>query len=101
MKHFLLVFALVLGGTAAKAQSFAKTDLSIYPIPTAEYISVRDNNEVVGYLAVYNIVGRKLKEFEYIKGDQYSLLDLPKGMYLVQIQDHNRQIITTQKVDKR
>ena len=62
---------------------------------------MRDNNDVVGYLAVYNIVGRKLKDFEYIKGDQYSLIDLPKGMYLVQIQDRSRQIITTQKVDKR
>ncbi len=86
---------------AAKAQSISKSDLSIYPNPTAEFISVRDNNDVVGYLAVYNIVGRKLKEFEYLKGDQYSLLDLPKGMYLVQIQDRNRQIITTQKIDKR
>ncbi|MEO6038521.1 MAG: T9SS type A sorting domain-containing protein [Saprospiraceae bacterium] len=101
MKHFFLVFALVLGGIAAKAQSVAKTDLTVYPNPTAEFISVQDNNEVVGYLAVYNIVGRKLKEFEFAKGDQYSLLDLPKGMYLVQIQDHNRRIITTQKIDKR
>jgi len=100
MKHFLLIFALMLGGVVAKAQGVAKADLSVYPNPTAEYISVRDNNDVVGYLAVYNIVGRKVKEFEYTKGDQYSLLDLPKGMYLVQIQDRNRQIITTQKVDK-
>ena len=38
MKHFLLVFALVLGGMAAKAQSAAKPDLSIYPNPTAEFI---------------------------------------------------------------
>ena len=101
MKHFFLVFALVSGGMAAKAQQNAKTDLAIYPNPTAEFISVQDNNEIVGYLAVYNIVGRKLKEFEYTKGDQYSLLDLPKGMYLVQIQDRNRQILTTRKIDKR
>ncbi len=101
MKHFLLVFALVLGSMAVKGQSVAKADLSVYPNPTAEYISVRDNNDVVGFLAVFNIVGRKLKEFEYTKGDQYSLLDLPKGMYLVQIQDKGRQIITTQKIDKR
>ena len=101
MKHFLLVFTLVLSGMVAKAQSNAKADLSIYPNPTAEFISVRDNNDVVGYLAVYSVVGRKLKEFEYTKGDQYSLLDLPKGMYLVQIQDRSKQIITTQKIDKR
>ena len=84
-----------------KAQSSAKIDLTVYPNPTAEFISVQDNNEVVGFLAVYNIVGRRLKEFEFVKGDQYSLLDLPKGMYLVQIQDRSRRIITTQKIDKR
>ena len=101
MKHILLVFAMVLGGMAAKAQNAAKIDLAVYPNPTTEFISVQDNNEVVGFLAVYNIVGRKLKEFEYAKGDQYSLIDLPKGMYLVQIQDRSRRIITTQKIDKR
>ena len=95
------MFAMVLGSIAMKAQSSAKTDLTVYPNPTAEFISVQDKSEIVGFLAVYNIVGRKLKEFEFVKGDQYSLLDLPKGMYLVQIQDRSRRIITTQKIDKR
>jgi len=101
MKHILLVFALMLSGMVANAQSSAKVDIAVYPNPTSEFISVQDNNEIVGFLAVFNIVGRKLKEFEYTKGDQYSLLDLPKGMYLVQIQDRSRRIITTQKIDKR
>ncbi|MEO6759177.1 MAG: T9SS type A sorting domain-containing protein [Saprospiraceae bacterium] len=101
MKRFLLVLALLWGGLAVNAQRSAKVDLTVYPNPTIEFISVQDNNDVVGFLAVYNIVGRKLKEFEFAKGDQYSLLDLPKGMYLVQIQDRNRHIITTQKIDKR
>lgn len=83
------------------AQSASKADLSIYPNPITEYISVNDNNEVVGFLGVYNLIGRKLKEFEFVKGELYSIADLPKGMYLVQILDRGRRVLTTQKVDKR
>jgi hypothetical protein len=36
-----------------------------------------------------------------VKGDTYYVADLPKGMYLVQIQDRSRKTLTTQKVDKR
>jgi len=35
------------------------------------------------------------------KGDQYYILDLIKGMYLVQLLDKNKRILTTQKMEKR
>jgi hypothetical protein len=101
MKEILLTFAFVLVGVALRAQSNSKPDLSIYPNPVTEFISVQDKNDVVGFLVVYNLVGKKVKEFEFAKGEQYSVAELPKGMYLVQILDRSRRNLTTQKIEKR
>lgn len=101
MKKILLLFAFVLVGVALRAQSNSRPDLSIYPNPVTEFISVQDKNDVVGFLVVYNLVGKKVKEFEFAKGEQYSVAELPKGMYLVQILDRSRRNLTTQKIEKR
>ena len=101
MKQILLSFAFVLVGAALSAQNNRKPDLSVFPNPATEYISVQDNNDAVGFLSVYNLVGKKVKEFEFVKGEQYHISDLPKGMYLVQILDRSKRNLTTQKIEKR
>ena len=101
MKHFLLLFFFLLFGVAVQAQNSNKADLSIYPNPTTEYISVNDNGDAVGFIAIFNLVGKKVKEYEFVKGESLFVADLAKGMYLVQIQDRKRQVLKTQKMDKR
>lgn len=101
MKHLLLVSAFILSAFALSAQASSKPDLSVFPNPATEYISVQDNNDVVGRLYVISLSGRRVKEFEFTKGEHYSVADLPKGMYLVQIIDRNEHILTTQKMHKR
>jgi hypothetical protein len=101
MKHFLLACAFVLFGVALQAQNHNRPDLSVYPNPVTDYISVNDHTDQVGFIVVFSLTGRKVKEFEFVKGDTYYVADLSKGMYLVQIQDRSRKILTTQKVDKR
>lgn len=101
MKLFVLIGALVLTGWTVSAQSHVRADVAVYPNPVVDYLSVNDHNDQVGFLAVFSLTGRKVKEFEFSKGDTYYVADLPKGMYLIQIQDRSRKIITTQKVDKR
>lgn len=101
MKHFLPFFFFLLVSMALQAQKSTKADLSIYPNPTTEYISVNDNSDVVGYIAVFNLVGKKVKEFDFVKGESLLVADLPKSMYLVQIQDRKRQVLKTLKMDKR
>ncbi len=101
MKHSLPFFFFLLFGVVVQAQNSSKADLAVYPNPTTEYISVNDYNDVVGYVAVFNLVGKKVKEFNFVKGEDLYVSDLPKGMYLVQIQDRQRQVVKTQKVDKR
>ncbi len=79
----------------------SRPNLSVYPNPTTEYIAVQDNNETVNKVLVFNLLGRKVKEFEYVKDDHFYVADLAKGMYLVQLVDHNNRTLTTQKVEKR
>jgi len=101
MKHFLPLIIFLLAGLAAQAQNSSKTELSIYPNPTSDYISVNDHNDEVGYVVVFNLVGKKVKEFDFVKGESLFIADLPKSMYLVQLQNRKRVVLKTQKLDKR
>lgn len=101
MKILLPLLTFLLFGLAVQAQNSSKADLAVYPNPTTEYISVNDNNDAVGFIAIFNLVGKKVKEFDFVKGESLFVADLPKGMYLVQIQNRGRQVMKTQKVDKR
>lgn len=75
--------------------------ISIYPNPATNYISV-NKDENVREIAVFNLVGRKLKTFQNIEKDEhYDVSDLPSGMYLVQIIDTGNKIVTTQRISKR
>ena len=73
--------------------------LRIYPNPTIEYISVTDNSSVA-YLYVYNIIGRRVKAFPVFSGVQYSLRDLPDGMYLVSMVDAEGKVLKTVRTSK-
>jgi Secretion system C-terminal sorting domain len=106
MKQFLLALVFLLLGafTALHAQSAGSKQqpLSVYPNPAIDYIFVKDaNRDDISNLFVFNLVGKRVKEFDYQKGERYYVGDLPKGMFLVQIIDKDKRIITTQKIDKR
>jgi Secretion system C-terminal sorting domain len=102
MKHVVLLLAFVFCGLAANAQRAAKSpDLSVFPNPATEFIAVQDNNDAVAHIIIFSLIGKKIREFEHQKGEHYSVSDLPKGMYLVQLLDRSRDILTTQKIDKR
>ena len=73
--------------------------LRIYPNPTTEYISVT-NNSSVAYLYIYNIIGRRVKSFPVFAGGQYSLRDLPDGIYLISLVDQNGKILKTIRSSK-
>ena len=103
MKQLLLVFFLLLGGVALQAQqtNLTKPELSVFPNPAIDNISVYDNNDVVTQIAVFNLIGKRVKFFEHLKGEYHYVGDLPKGVYLVQMLDKSKHILTTQKIDKR
>lgn len=103
MKQLLLLFVFMLGGLALSAQQTnpSKLELSVFPNPAIDNISVHDNSETVAEVDVFNLVGKKVKSFEHVKGEYHYVGDLPKGVYLVQMLDKSKRILTTQKIDKR
>ena len=72
-----------------------------YPNPATNFISI-NKDENVRDIAIFNLVGKKLKTFQDVEKDEhYDVSDLPNGMYLVQVIDTNKKIVTTQRISKR
>ena len=46
-------------------------------------------------------MGKEIKRFSYVSGQQYYVGDLPKGMYLTQFVDKGKRVISTQRMNKR
>ncbi len=80
--------------------SIDKPDLKIYPNPTVNYISLSDT-EQVDRLVIYNIVGRRVKMFDANYNNQYDVIDLPTGMYLVRLVDSSDRTIKTVRLSKK
>lgn len=75
--------------------------ISIFPNPATNYISINKDDNVKS-IAVYNLVGRKLKSFQDIQKDEhYDVSNLPNGMYLIRVTNTSNKVITTQRISKR
>lgn len=101
MKQTLLLFFFLFTVLALGAQNSPHPELSVFPNPTVEHIAVQDNGDAIGQVVVFNLLGKKAKVFEASKGEQYYVGDLPKGVYLVQLVGRNKQVMKTQKIEKR
>lgn len=103
MKQLLLVCVFLLGGLAMNAQQSnpGKPDLAVFPNPVIDNFTIHDANDAVAEVDVFNLIGKKVKSFDHSKGEYHYIGDLPKGVYLVQMIDKTKHIITTQKIDKR
>jgi hypothetical protein len=106
MKQALLVLLFAFTSLALFGQSNADgggtpVKISIYPNPATNFISI-NKDENVRDIAIFNLVGRKLKTFQNVEKDEhYDISELPVGMYLVQIIDNGKKILTTQRITKR
>ncbi len=101
----LSVCAFAQSGNEASASlsSYTKDDfkVSIYPNPASDFINIQDKDDVVGNVLVYNLAGRKIKSFSVDGNQLLNIMDLPKGMYLVQFLDKKEKLLTTQRLSKR
>ncbi|MBI1225935.1 MAG: T9SS type A sorting domain-containing protein [Bacteroidetes bacterium] len=108
MKQTLLVIFLAFSSFALFGQSNSELSgvtppvkISVYPNPATNYISI-NKDENIRDIAIFNLVGKKLKTFQEVEKDEhYDVSDLPNGMYLVQVIDDNKKIVTTQRISKR
>lgn len=107
MKHLLLGFFLMVSlATAATAQVRVnqsvlseRVEIRVFPNPADSYLEVNDNDRI-HEIAIFNLAGRQVKQFEYNKGEKFYVGDLPRGMYLVQLFDARKKVITTQRINK-
>jgi Secretion system C-terminal sorting domain len=101
MKQILSIFffslILALGAQAQKTGG----KMTVYPNPTSDFIMVKDADEHLGYVAIYNLMGRNVREFEFSRDERFDITDLPKGYYLVHFQDKNHKTLFTNKLEKR
>ena len=100
---FFFAFAAfaLFGQSSADASGVSLVKISVYPNPATNFISI-NKDENVRDIAIFNLVGRKLKTFQNVEKDEhYDVSDLPMGMYLVQVIDDNKKIVTTQRISKR
>lgn len=107
MKQALLIFFFafasfaLFGQSSADASGVSQVKISIFPNPATNFISI-NKDENVRDIAIFNLVGRKLKTFQNVEKDErYDVSELPVGMYLVQVIDNNKKIVTTQRISKR
>lgn len=77
----------------------SSTSISIFPNPATHYFKVTDNDNIQE-LVVTDLLGKKVKQFNYASDRQYDVQDLRKGMYLVQIISKDQQVIKIQRLIK-
>jgi len=107
MKHlllFLLCCFLCTAGLYAQVRPTAnpvadRTEVRVFPNPADSFLELNDNDRV-HEIAVFNLAGRQVRSYFYTKGERYFIGDLPRGMYLVQLLDHRKKVITTQRINK-
>lgn len=74
-------------------------DLSIYPNPTTDLFRIR-NDHNVAKIAVYNVVGKTLFNYNHISGKNYDVSNLQKGLYLVRLFDENDIVLSVIRLNK-
>lgn len=77
-----------------------KANLKVYPNPTADYISISNNN-FVKKVWVSNILGKRVRMFNTTLGNNYDISMLPDGIYLVSMVDDNNKVLKTVRISKR
>ncbi|WP_452222474.1 T9SS type A sorting domain-containing protein [Lacinutrix salivirga] len=71
-------------------------DIKIYPNPTSDYFKIENlNNSTIKTIELYNISGKKLKEFSI--SENYEIDDISTGVYFIKIKtertETNRKLI--------
>jgi hypothetical protein len=85
---------------ATSTRQAARTRLTAFPNPTADYIQLRGAEEV-SRIVLYNVLGKEVRSFNAAMGGRYYIGDLPNGMYLASLINNQKGVITTLRISKR
>ena len=102
---FFTLFTLAASAQLAQSSSSdfrsSRQSVKVFPNPAIDYIQLQDKDEQVANIFVYNIVGKKLASFRDVEEDKKYYLDIPVGMYLIQLVDNYGKIISTKRLSIR
>ena len=110
MKKILLFTFFTLFTLAASAQiaqnssndfRSSRQSIKVFPNPAIDYIQLQDKEDEVANIFVYNIVGKKMVSFKNVEEEKKYYLDIPVGMYLIQLVDDYGKIISTKRLSIR
>ena len=89
-------------GKPAKSNSSGNfSDVSIYPNPTNDYLTLDAENQEFEYVVITNLNGIIVKRlFNFNASEKINISDLEKGVYNIMMKDlngyHNRKIVKTE-----
>ena len=118
MKHILLYFFICFS-TCLVAQNYSMTfvsndeygisnfnnrdtnpEVSVFPNPTSDFITIEDKNEVVSTATIFNLLGKEVGTFNVNGLQRYDMSHLFNGIYLVQLKDKEGLILQTIRIKK-
>ncbi len=117
MKNLLLCI-LICFTTCAWAQSFSQKfvaddvygisgssfdtnpEISIFPNPASDFITIEDKQDVVKKVTFFNVLGKEIISYDASSNKKFNMMDFQNGIYLVQLKDHEGQILQTIRVRK-
>ncbi|MGE5356509.1 MAG: T9SS type A sorting domain-containing protein [Deltaproteobacteria bacterium] len=86
----LSIFLNISQVTSSRLQNIDR-EISIYPNPASSYFQL-SNNQNVGRVEIFNMIGKKIKTFEKSQSS-YNIRDLRNGVYLLRLYDSKGQVI--------
>lgn len=89
------------GECLTSVNNTAITKVRIYPNPTADLFKIAELDRIpeADEVAVFNVLGKQVKSFNPSAG-QFSVGDLPDGLYLVSLLSNENGILKTVRMNK-
>jgi len=76
--------------------------IQLFPNPAAQFFTLNHAAGVgVARLSLFNAVGQQMKHWVVEPGRQYSLAGLPRGLYLVALQNERGKVLRTLRLVKK
>lgn len=76
-----------------------RIDVNIYPNPVEDYFHLSTVDDIK-YISISNIAGKEVKRFLVRGKEDYSILDLRKGIYIVRIFDTRDEPVKVVRLSK-
>lgn len=75
--------------------------IKVYPNPATHYIMLSKVKDI-SKIKILSLIGSPIKLYDVTEVEEkYDVVDLPNGLYLVQLLDSNNKVITTERLNKR